>query len=88
MSGVLSEQAQGIDHQVSREEQVELAEPEELAVMALHGSLGGKTVQRALQEPPRADGRALSCSCCEAQCPFTGLPVCSEQGEKGKWKAA
>lgn len=38
--GVLSEQAQGVEHQVPGEEQVELAEPEELAAMAPHGSLG------------------------------------------------
>lgn len=65
VGAVLSEQAQWIDHQVTREEQVELAEPEELAAMAPHGSLGGKTVQGALQEPSRADVRAVPCSCCE-----------------------
>lgn len=84
MSDVLSEQAQGIDHQVTREEQVEPAEPEELAAMALHGSLGGKTAQRALQEPSRAAVGALSCSCCGAQCPLIGQPVFSEQGEAGQ----
>lgn len=52
--------------------------------MAPHGSLGGKTVQRALQEPSRADVRAVSCSCCEAQCPFIGQTVLSEQGEAGE----
>lgn len=52
--------------------------------MAPHGPLGGKTGHRALQEPSRADERALSCSCCEGQCPFIGQAVSSEQGEAGE----
>lgn len=48
--------------------------------MTPHGSLEGKIVEKALQEPSRPNVRAVSSASCKLHGQFLGEPVLKEQG--------